>query len=194
MAGTIVSSTVSGHVITRTGRYKIFPVAGLAMMTFGIALLSLMDADSSQNTAALCMAVFGLGFGLVTQVLTLAIQNAVDRRDLGIATAAANFFRSMGGAVGVAIFGAVFASQLGAHVNPEILQSSPEKIQSLPPAVHDGVVQAVSHAVGSVFIVAAPIAALGFLVVLFLKEYPLDGSAGEVVDKDTREMPGAASE
>ena len=95
----------------------------------------------------------------------------------------------------MAIFGAVFAGQLGGNVNPEPLQSGPEKIQSLPPAVHDGVVQSVSHAVGSVFLVAAPIAALGFVVVLFLKEYPLDGSAGgEVVDRDTHETTRAASE
>lgn len=195
MAGTIVSSTVSGHLITRTGRYKVFPVSGLAMMTFGIVLLSLMDASTTRITASLYMAVFGLGFGQVTQVLTLAIQNAVDKRDLGTATAAANFFRSMGGAVGVAIFGAIFAGGLGGNVNPETLQSSPEKIQSLPPAVHDGVVQAVSHAVGTVFLVAAPIAALGFVVVLFLKEYPLSGAAGgESVDKDTRAMSSAADE
>ena len=186
MGAIIFSSTVSGHIITRTGRYKIFPVAGLATMTLGIFLLSLMDADSSRVTASLFMAVFGLGFGLVTQVLTLAIQNAVDRRDLGTATAAANFFRSMGGAVGVAIFGAVFARQLSNNSDPEALQSSPGKIQSLPPAVHDGVVQAVSHSISSVFLFAAPIAALGFMVVLFLKESPLGGAAsGESVDKDT---------
>ena len=187
MGGIIISSTVSGHLITRTGRYKIFPVAGLATMSFGLFLLSRMDADSARITASLYMAVFGLGFGLVTQTLTLAVQNAVEKRDLGTATAAANFFRSLGGAVGVAIFGAIFTRQLGGNFDPEALRSSPERIQSLPPTVHDGVVQAVSHSLHTMFLVATPIAALGFLVVLLLKEYPLArASSGEAVGKDTR--------
>jgi EmrB/QacA subfamily drug resistance transporter len=195
MGGLIVSSTVSGHIITRTGRYKVFPVTGLALMTLGIVLLSLIDAHSSRITASLFMAVFGLGFGLVTQVLTLAIQNAVQRRDLGTATATANFFRSMGGAVGVAIFGAVFAGQLGGNFDPESLQSSPGKTRSLPPAVREGVVQAVSHGVHAVFLVAAPIAALGFVVVLFLKEYPLSGAVGgQPGNEDTRETTRATGE
>jgi ABC-type phosphate transport system permease subunit len=122
---------------------------------------------------------------MVTQVLVLAIQNAVDRRELGTATASANFFRAMGGAVGVAIFGTVFANRLQywlprsvprrllGHLSPAVLQSSPGTIHTLPRPVQDGVAQAVAHSLDTVFLIAVPIAALGLLVVLFLKEYPL---------------------
>jgi hypothetical protein len=144
-----------------------------------------MTARTTQLTASLYMLVFGLGFGMVSQVLVLAIQNAVDRRELGTATASANFFRGLGGAVGVAVYGTMFANRLGywlprsvprrllGHLSPTVLQASPGTIHTLPPAVREGVAQAVAHAVATVFLIAAPIAALGFLVVLLLKEYPL---------------------
>jgi EmrB/QacA subfamily drug resistance transporter len=148
------STAVSGRVISRTGRYKIFPVTGLALMAVGLLLLSRMNASTSQATASLLLVVFGLGFGMVTQVLTVAIQNSVDRRDLGIATASANLFRSLGGAVGVAVYGAIFGGRLDAAGTTQ----SPESV---------------AHALQTVFLVAAPIAALGVLVVLFLEEVPL---------------------
>ena len=107
LAGT-VSTILSGRAISKTGRYKRFPLLGLALMATGLLALSTLDASSSQVTIAALLVVFGLGFGLVSQVLTIAIQNAVDRRDLGIATASANLFRSLGGAVGIAAFGAVY--------------------------------------------------------------------------------------
>ena len=101
-----VSTTVSGRAISRTGRYKRFPLLGLAIMAVGLLALSTLDAHTRTATIAALLAFFGLGFGLVSQVLTVAIQNAVDRRDLGIATASANLFRSLGGAIGIADFGA----------------------------------------------------------------------------------------
>ena len=130
---------MSGQLISRTGRYKVFPVAGLALMTVGLLLLSRMTAGTSQATAALLLVVFGLGFGMVSQVLTLAIQNAVDRRDLGIATASANLFRSLGGSIGVAVFGALFAARLDtASIDPERLQASPEALASMSASMqHD---------------------------------------------------------
>jgi EmrB/QacA subfamily drug resistance transporter len=109
LAGT-VSTALAGRLMTRTGRYKPFPIAGLGIMAVGLLALSTMDAGTSQRTAALFLAVFGLGFGLVSQILTVALQNAVDRRDIGIATASANLFRALGGAVGVAAFGAILAT------------------------------------------------------------------------------------
>jgi sugar phosphate permease len=132
-------------VISKTGRYKRFPVIGLAIMAIGLLALSQMDGSTSQAVAAVLLAVFGLGFGLVSQVLTVAIQNAVDRRDLGIATASANLFRSLGGAIGAAGFGAIFAGD----------------VDALP----------------TVFLVAAPFAIAGLLVVLLLEEVPLRGPA-----------------
>jgi EmrB/QacA subfamily drug resistance transporter len=108
LIGATVSTTVSGRSISKTGHYKRFPVIGLAVMAVGLVALSTLDADSSKPMIIVLLAVFGLGFGLVSQVLTVAIQNAVDRRDLGIATAGANLFRSLGGAVGTAIYGALY--------------------------------------------------------------------------------------
>jgi EmrB/QacA subfamily drug resistance transporter len=104
-----LSTTLSGRAISKTGRYKRFPLLGLAIMALGLVSLSTLDAGTGTVTIALLLAFFGLGFGLVSQVLTVAIQNAVDRRDLGIATASANLFRSLGGAIGTATFGAMYS-------------------------------------------------------------------------------------
>jgi hypothetical protein len=146
-----------------------------------------MGASTSQASASVILVVFGLGFGMVSQVLMVAIHNAVERRDLGIATASANLFRSLGGAVGVAVFGAIFASRLdvwlpralpgggGTPVDAGSLQASPEAIAAMPPGARQGVAEAVAHSLQTVFLVAAPIAALALLLVLRLKEMPLRG-------------------
>jgi EmrB/QacA subfamily drug resistance transporter len=155
------STAAAGRVMSRTGRYKAFPVAGLALMAIGLVALSRMDAGTSQATASLLLVVFGLGFGLVSQVLTVALQNAVERRDLGIATASANLVRSLGGAVGVAVFGAIFAGRLD-RIPGELAAGG----AGLDPA-------AVAGALDTVFLVAAPAAALAWLVVLALDEVPL---------------------
>jgi hypothetical protein len=135
------------------------------------------------------MVVFGLGFGLVSQVLTVAIQNAVDRRDIGIATGSANLFRALGGSVGVALFGAIFAARLdtwlpralpsgAGGVDAQSLQAAPAALAAAPAAVRDGIAEAVSHSLHTVFLVATPIALLGFAVVLLLREVPLRGPGG----------------
>jgi EmrB/QacA subfamily drug resistance transporter len=162
------STAVAGRLMSKTGRYKVFPVIGLSMMTIGLLLLSRLGASSSQATVAAFSAVFGLGFGMVSQILMVAIQNSVDRRDLGIATASANLFRALGGSVGVAVFGAVLAGRLGADS---------AGATSLPPTVGQGLAESIAHGLQGVFLVAAPIAALGLLVVLFLEEVPLRGPA-----------------
>jgi EmrB/QacA subfamily drug resistance transporter len=162
IAGT-VTTIVAGRVISRTGRYKAFPVAGLGLMSVGLLLLSQIGTGTSVAAASLTLVVFGAGFGMVTQVLTIAVQNAVDRSDLGIATATANLFRALGGSIGVAMFGALFASRVGtANTDAASLTASPE---------------AVAGALHTVFLVAAPIALLGMLVVLLLHESPLRGPA-----------------
>jgi EmrB/QacA subfamily drug resistance transporter len=186
LLATTITTAAVGRVISRTGRYKIFPAVGLALMAVGLFLLSRMDASTSRTTTSLFMIVFGLGFGMVSQVLVLAIQNSVDRRDIGIATASANLFRALGGAVGVAFFGAIFAGRLDVWLPREVhgvaggvdthrLQAAPEALHSLPAAVQDGVAQAVAHSLGTVFLVAAPIALLALGVVLRLEEVPLKG-------------------
>ena len=151
MLAATASTAASGRVMSRTGRYKIFPVVGLSLMALGLLLLAQIGTATAHLTVAALLVLFGLGFGMVSQVLTVAIQNNVERRDLGIATASANLFRSLGGSVGVAVFGALFAGRL----------DGPLSATTAADALH------------TVFLAAAPVAALGALVVLTLKEVPL---------------------
>jgi predicted MFS family arabinose efflux permease len=166
MLGVTASTNFAGRRIERTGRYKRFPVAGLALMTGSLALLAAVAGDPSRVSTGIAIAVFGLGFGMVSQVLIVAVQNTVDRRELGIAMATANFFRGLGGAVGAAILGAVFAARAGTA-------GLTEGPTSLPAAARADVIDAVQ----TVFAVAAPIAALALLVVLGLREVPLASRA-----------------
>jgi len=202
------STAVSGRLISRTGRYKRFPVAGLALMAAGLLLLATMDRGTTRTTTSLFLVVFGLGFGMVSQVLTVAVQNAVERADIGIATGAANLFRALGGSVGVALFGAIFATRLDAwlprtvpaaagRVVADDLQTSPDRLAALPPAVHDGISTAVAHALHTVFLVAAPVAGLALLVVLRLREVPLRSAqqppAGREAPQPAAEPVGSAA-
>jgi EmrB/QacA subfamily drug resistance transporter len=162
MLGITVSTTLSGRSIARTGRYKRFPLAGLTAMAAGLVLLAALAGERSQVATGFGLAVFGLGFGMVTQVLIVAVHNSVDRPELGIATAVTGFFRALGGAVGAAVLGAVFAAQAGAEVSGSGA--------TLGPALRDGVVGGAQ----SVFLVAAPLAVLALLAVCFLPEKPLE--------------------
>jgi len=155
MLGIAASTTLSGRAIVRTGRYKRFPIAGLGLMTVALVLLAAVAGNPSQGATAIALAVFGLGFGMVTQVLVVAVQNSVDRRELGVATATTGFFRALGGAAGAAVLGAVFAAQAGAHE-----------------AAHASRADVIAG-IQAVFLVAAPLAALALLVVLRLPELPL---------------------
>jgi EmrB/QacA subfamily drug resistance transporter len=180
MAGIVGSSVVVGRVISRTGRYKWYPVAGTALMTVAMALLATMDATTSRTTASWYVVLLGVGLGTVMPVMILAVQNAVDQRDLGTATSAATFSRSMGGSFGVALFGAILASRLAQQlpgVDPEALQASPSQLRALPPAARQALVEAVANSVHLVFMAAIPVALAAFLVVLFLRERPLRESA-----------------
>jgi len=152
MLGITVATTIAGHSVARTGRYKRFPVAGLTLMSAGLALLAVVAGDPSRVTAGIGLAVFGLGFGMVGQILITAVQNGVERRELGVATAATGFFRALGGAIGAAILGAVFAARVGG-----------------------GASLAIGPAVQTVFLVGAALAALALVVVLALREVPLHG-------------------
>jgi EmrB/QacA subfamily drug resistance transporter len=189
LASSAVSTTISGRIMTATGRYKIFPIIGLALISLGLALLSTLTATSSRAVAAAYMVVFGAGFGMVTQILVVAIQNTVEPREIGTATASANLFRALGGAVGVAVYGAIFTSGLRHWLPIELagrtargitataIQVSPARIHSLAPAVQHGVAQAVAHSLHVVFLVAAPIALAGLLIVTLLREQPLRGQS-----------------
>ena len=184
--GLMFTSIASGRIISRTGRYKAFPVCGMLVMAAGMYLLSTMGPTTTQVQASAYMVVLGLGLGMVMQVLVLAVQNAVDPKDLGTATGAATFLRSMGGSFGVALLGAVLSNRLasnladllpGGHlpagVSPDTLKGSPAAILGLPPAVRGPVVEAFARSIDTVFLVGVPIAIVGFAISLLLREVPL---------------------
>jgi predicted MFS family arabinose efflux permease len=182
-AGITVSTVLCGRFIARTGRYRFLPAIGLALEAVAAFLLSRISLGTSLPTVGAYLMLFGLGFGMVTQVLVLALQNGADRRDLGIATASANFFRSLGGSVGAAVFGAVFAHRLdawlartlppSATLDAGTVQNGPASIHLLPAAVRDAVAGGVTNAVDAVFLLAAPAALAACAVVLLLRAEPL---------------------
>jgi predicted MFS family arabinose efflux permease len=198
MAGLLLTSITSGLLITRWGRYKIFPVLGTALMTIGMFLLSRLAVGTSTLTSSIYMFVLGVGIGGVMQVLVIAVQNAVPYKDLGVATSGTTFFRSIGGSFGTAIFGAIFASQLdrnlvhflaGTPVPTRFHGSagaSPASLAKLPAAVHAGYIEAFATSLHTVFLVATPIAAVGFVVSLFLKEVPLRKTTQATDPADSR--------
>lgn len=181
----LLSSIVSGQLISRWGRYKVFPIVGTALMSVGLFLFSRMDANTVVITQSLYMLAVGLGLGMVMQVLVLAVQNAVDYQDLGAATSAATFFRSLGGSFGVALFGAIFNGQLsynlqrylpagGARgVDAGVVQADPAQLQQLPAPVYEDLVQAFAASLDAVFLSAVPFALLAFALSWLLKEVPL---------------------
>ncbi len=206
MAGVLTSSIGSGRLISRSGRYRVFPILGTALCTVGMLLFSRLDADSSLTESSLYMAVLGFGLGMTMQIPILAIQNSVERRYLGIATSVANFFRSMGGSFGVAIFGAVLSNRL-AHYLPlllppealrrfdvKALQASPAQVRALPPAIQNGIVEAIARSLHTVFLSALPAAALAFGVALLLRERPLRKVAHIGADPTGEAPPVAATE
>jgi EmrB/QacA subfamily drug resistance transporter len=180
MAGVLITSISSGRIISRIGRYRPFPIAGTAIMTAGLALLATLGVATSTWTACLYMIVLGLGLGLVMQVLVLAVQNAVDYRHLGVATSGTTLFRSIGGSVGVSLFGAIFTATLTSNLATALPAGSalpaataPAAIQALPSATRSLYLTAFTGALHPVFLHAAVIAALGFALTWFLKEVPL---------------------
>jgi MFS family permease len=180
MAGVLVTSIGSGHLISRFGRYKPFPVAGTAIMTLGLLLLSRLHADTVAWEASVSMLVLGLGLGMVMQVLVLAVQNAVDYANLGVATAGSTLFRSIGGSIGVALFGTIFANRLAAELVERIPRGTrlpaaadPASVARLPPALHAPYVESFAKALHPVFLVAAGISVVGFALTWLLREVPL---------------------
>ncbi|MFM9451647.1 MDR family MFS transporter [Streptomyces europaeiscabiei] len=187
--GLLLSSTVSGQIVSRTGRWKVFPVVGTGVTTLGLLLLHQLDADSGNGEMSAYLFVFGLGLGLVMQVLVLVVQNAVPYEDLGVATSGATFFRSIGASFGVAVFGTVFAGHLGekltdaldgaqlpSGVSVDGLKADPREIAELPAALRPSVLDAYASSITDVFVYAAPVALLGFVLAWFLREDRLRAS------------------
>jgi EmrB/QacA subfamily drug resistance transporter len=177
MGGLLVSSIVSGQIITRTGRYKAWPIAGTAVATFGMWLLSSLDETTSTGVAAFHMLVLGLGLGMVMQVLVLAVQNAVPYDMLGVATSGSTLFRSIGGSLGTAVLGAVFSGRLAAELTSAGGAPTggldPTAISRLPAPVHDAYISAFTDALHVVFVVATVVVAVAFVLSWFIPERPL---------------------
>jgi EmrB/QacA subfamily drug resistance transporter len=183
MAGLLVTAIVSGRTISRIGRYRPFPIAGTAVLVVGMFLLSLLGVDTPPWVASAYMVVVGVGLGLVMQVLVLVVQNDARPQEIGVATSSATFFRSMGGAFGVALFGAIFASRLSgqlaglprrvtAHLGSGV-RLNPTQIDQLPPRVHDVVLHAFAHALSGVFLFGMAVSLVPFVLSWFLEEKPL---------------------
>ncbi|WP_236241948.1 MDR family MFS transporter [Streptomyces sp. CC228A] len=192
IAGLFVSSTVSGRVITATGRWKAWLVAGGALVTAGLGLLGTIRYDTAYWHVAVYMALLGLGLGMMMQNLVLCTQNQVAPRDLGAASSVVTFFRSLGGAVGVSALGAVMGSKVTDYVKDGLAELGPRApslghggaagggipdLDALPVPVRTVMEAAYGHGVGDIFLYSAPFALLALLVTLFIKEVPLKGAA-----------------
>jgi EmrB/QacA subfamily drug resistance transporter len=192
--GLLVTSIGSGQLIARTGRYKVYPIIGTALMAVALFLLSRLDENTPTWVMNLYFFVLGFSLGLILQVLVIAVQNTVDYADLGAATSGVTFFRSIGGSFGVAVFGAIFTNQLvrnltavlrGLHLppgfSPAALESNRNVLKRLPAAVQHDVLHAYSISLHPVFLTAVPIALVAFVLSWFLREVPLRTAAGETL-------------
>jgi EmrB/QacA subfamily drug resistance transporter len=184
MAGLLITSIASGQLIARFGRYKAFPILGTAIATVGLLLLSRLEPETSTATAGACMLVLGLGLGLVMQVLTLVAQNSVDYRNLGVATSGVTLFRQVGGSIGVAVFGAIFSNRFTAALHRELPRAhgpgslNLTTIRHLPAGARDIYARALTDSLHPVFLAAAGVAAVAFVLACLLPEVPLRTTAG----------------
>ncbi|MYS83351.1 MFS transporter [Embleya scabrispora] len=188
MGGLLITSILSGQLISHTGRYKIYPILGTAVMAVGMFLMSRMDEFTTTAASSLYMLVFGIGLGLVIQVIVLAVQNSVPYADLGVATAGATFFRSIGGSFGAAIFGTIFNNRLTVHLREAAARGegmppgagtgsasaiNPADLNKLPPASKTGFIHAYAQSLQTVFLVASCVVLVAFVLSFLLEEVPL---------------------
>ncbi|HEY5152616.1 MAG TPA: MDR family MFS transporter [Candidatus Saccharimonadales bacterium] len=192
VGGLLASMITSGRMMTRSGRYRIFPIVGTLILTFGLWLFSHITLTTNEWIIGVWMVVVGIGLGCFMQVMTLAVQNSVERAHLGTATSTATFFRSLGSSFGGAIFGAILTSRLAYHLSqllpdkaagPSLTKSiqtgGTASIHNLPPAVASHVLQAFASSFHDMFLLVIPVSLLTFVVALFLKEVPLRSSHKE---------------
>jgi len=197
--GMLLTSVGSGQLIARTGRYKIYPIIGTFMMALALFLLSRMDESTPTPVMNLYFFLLGFSLGLIIQVLIIAVQNSVDYADLGAATSGVTFFRSIGGAFGVSVFGAIFTNQLASNLRAALhgiplppgfsaatVQSDTKLLNKLPPAVQHDILHAYSLSLHPVFLTAVPIALVAFGLAWFLREVPLRTAAGETLRNTAR--------
>jgi predicted MFS family arabinose efflux permease len=186
MLGVTVTSLIGGFVMTRTGRYRFMPIVGGAIMTVAMLLLTGLGVHTTLLQSGLYYAVLGIGMGFLMQITSVIVQNSVDPRDIGVASSSRTFFQQIGGSLGVALFGAVFARRLtesmtsllpGVHLNSGDGQLNPVTVNHLPALIRHDVFVAISHAIQGVFYLAAPAAFAVFVLAWFIKEVPLRSSA-----------------
>ncbi|APE25120.1 MULTISPECIES: MDR family MFS transporter [Streptomyces] len=194
--GLLIASIFSGNVVSKTGHYRIFPILGCLVMGLGLYLLSLMGPETSAWLASLYMFVLGVGIGLCMQVLTIAVQNTVDYADLGTATSGVTFFRTLGSSFGTAVFGTIYVNSLTPNLKTGVAEASavagsqgldpaavaraaqsPDGVHGLPEQVAEPIVNAYADTLHTVFLWTVPVAAVGFVVALFLKQVTLRDSA-----------------
>jgi EmrB/QacA subfamily drug resistance transporter len=189
MAGLLMTSILSGQLISRTGRYKPFPIIGTGVMTAGLFMLSRLTTDTDTLVTSALMLIVGIGLGMVMQVLVIVVQNSVDYRDLGVATSGATLFRLVGGSLGTAALGAIFASRLTANLS-RLLPSgaagadaarsmNARMLAQLPPQLRIRYAEAFTASLDTVFLVAAAVCAVGFALTWLLPEYPLRTTIAE---------------
>jgi EmrB/QacA subfamily drug resistance transporter len=197
MLGIVSMSIFSGKKITATGKYKIFPIAGAGIMTIGLILMSTLNETTSFGVLSIYAILVGAGLGLSMQTIVIALQNSVDFQDMGIATSSNTFFRSLGGAFGTAIFGTIFSNRIAYYLqdniatlqstNPQslsgfdsakldLITTNTSIITTLPPTIRDTVLHSFAQTFHVVFLAAAPITFIGFVLAFFLKEKPLQSS------------------
>jgi EmrB/QacA subfamily drug resistance transporter len=199
MLGSTVTALIAGQVTTRTGRYKTLPIAGAGVMTVGMFLLTRLGTSTSHLTTGLFFAVIGLGMGFLMQITTLVAQNSVAPGEMGVASSSRTFFQQIGGSIGVAAFGAVFARRLiesmraqlpGAHLSVNGGQLDPATVNNLPPLIRTDVFVAITHAVTGVFWMVVPAAAIVFVLAWLIKEVPLRGRAPAAEQPAAPELVG----
>ncbi|WP_432099772.1 MFS transporter [Streptomyces sp. WAC 04229] len=209
IGGLFVSSTVSGIVITKTGKWKRWLLAGGVLLTAGLGLLSTMRYDTPYWHIAIFMALMGLGVGMMMQNLVLCTQNQVAPSDLGAASSTVTFFRSLGGAVGVSVLGSIMSSRISHYASDTIGQLSPQEqaaaakasgsgaipdMDMLPHGIREWLESAYGHGIADIFLYVAPIALIGFLVTLFIKEVPLrtSGALAQAAEAAAEATPPTA--
>jgi EmrB/QacA subfamily drug resistance transporter len=197
MLGSTVTALISGQVTTKTGRYKALPIVGAGVMTAGMFLLTGIGLHTSLLTIGIYFAVIGLGMGFLMQITTLVAQNSVGPQEMGVASSSRTFFQQIGGSIGVAAFGAVFARRLveslaahlpGAHVNVKGAQFDPATVNHLPALVREDFFVAITHAVTGVFWLVVPAAAIVFVLAWLIKEVPLRGRAPVAEEPAAKEL------
>jgi EmrB/QacA subfamily drug resistance transporter len=183
MAGVVVGSNVCGRLVHNTGRYKPYPIIGIAMALVGLVLLSTIEVTTTRLFISVAMGIVGIGIGSSMPIMTIAVQNTAPPADLGAATSAVNFFRTLGSALGVAVFGTVMSARLNhtleqlppglALTADDNLLSSPEAIRDLPAEQYAAVADGIANGVAMVFLVALPLVIIAFALAWLLKEVPL---------------------